>query len=99
MLALKLHPLKNNSDSNAYEKFSLISEAYEVLVDPSKRAVYDQFGEEGLKTGIPHGSIEAGAWTKGFTYHGNPDKTFINFFGSDNPFQGNYNLLTIFSNI
>lgn len=53
-----------------------------------KRAVYDQFGEEGLKNGVPEGSGETGAWTKGYTFHGNPDKVFRDFFGGDNPFQG-----------
>ena len=53
-----------------------------------KRAVYDQFGEEGLKNGVPSGSGEAGAWTNGYTFHGNPEKVFRDFFGGDNPFQG-----------
>ena len=53
-----------------------------------KRAVYDQFGEEGLKNGVPEGSGEAGAWTGGYTFHGCSDKVFRDFFGGDNPFQG-----------
>lgn len=53
-----------------------------------KRAVYDQFGEEGLKRGVPVGSGEAGAWTYGYTFHGNAEKVFRDFFGGDNPFQG-----------
>ncbi len=53
-----------------------------------KRAVYDQFGEEGLKNGVPSGTIESGAWTSGYTFHGNADKVFRDFFGGDNPFQG-----------
>lgn len=54
-----------------------------------KRAVYDQFGEEGLKNGVPSGTVETGAWTQGYTFHGNADKVFRDFFGGDNPFQGN----------
>ena len=58
-------------------------------VSAPKRAVYDQFGEEGLKNGVPEGSGEAGAWTQGYTFHGSAEKVFRDFFGGDNPFQGN----------
>ena len=50
--------------------------------------MYDQFGEEGLKNGVPAGTNESGAWTSGYTFHGNPDKVFRDFFGGDNPYQG-----------
>ena len=53
-----------------------------------KRATYDQFGEEGLKNGVPVGSGQSGAWTEGYTFHGNDIKVFRDFFGGDNPFQG-----------
>jgi len=53
-LALKWHPDRNPNNKEAAEKqFKAISEAYEVLIDKNKRAVYDQFGEEGLKNGAP----------------------------------------------
>ncbi|KAF8043346.1 hypothetical protein BT93_A1631 [Corymbia citriodora subsp. variegata] len=53
-LAMKWHPDKNpNSKKEAVAKFKQISEAYEVLSDPQKRAVYDQYGEEGLKGQVP----------------------------------------------
>ena len=58
-----------------------------------KRATFDQFGEEGLKNGVPTGSIESGAWTHGYTFHGNADKVFRDYFGGDNPFQGKYNIV------
>ena len=57
-------------------------------ISARKRAVYDQFGEEGLRSGVPHGTIDSGAWTQGYTFHGNADKVFRDFFGGDNPFQG-----------
>ncbi|KAB8100581.1 hypothetical protein EE612_031147 [Oryza sativa] len=53
-LAMKWHPDKNpNNKKEAENKFKQISEAYEVLSDPQKRAVYDQYGEEGLKGQVP----------------------------------------------
>jgi len=53
-MALKWHPDRNAGSEAATKKFKEISEAFEVLSDKNKRAVYDQFGEEGLKgTGGP----------------------------------------------
>lgn len=51
-----------------------------------KKATYDKFGEEGLKGGIPPEVGSSGAWSSKYVYHGNPDKTFKKFFGTDNPF-------------
>lgn len=69
----------------AHEQFLRIAEAYDVLSDKSKRAMYDQFGEEGLKAGVPH-SGKNGAWSSGYSYHGDAQKTFQQFFGTTNPF-------------
>nr|XP_033804557.1 dnaJ homolog subfamily B member 13 [Geotrypetes seraphini] len=90
-LALKFHPFKNK-EPEAQHKFKKIAEAYDVLSDPRKKAVYDKFGEEGLKGGIPDSFGGEGAWTSGYTYHGNADKTFREFFGGDNPFADFYNV-------
>jgi len=50
--ALKWHPDRNpNNKEEATKKFKELAEAYEVLSDKNKRAIYDQFGEEGLKGG------------------------------------------------
>lgn len=45
-MALKFHPDKN-SEADAEDKFKEIAEAYEILTDPKKRIIYDQYGEEG----------------------------------------------------
>lgn len=50
-LAMQYHPDRNGGDTEAEARFKEITEAYEVLRDPEKRAVYDRYGEAGLKRG------------------------------------------------
>lgn len=46
--ALRYHPDRNPGDKQAEESFKEAAEAYSVLSDPQKRAVYDRYGHEGL---------------------------------------------------
>ncbi|KAH9301916.1 hypothetical protein KI387_013499 [Taxus chinensis] len=99
-LAMKWHPDKNpNNKKEAEAKFKQISEAYEVLSDPQKRTIYDQYGEEGLK-GVP--PPDAGGSASSY-YNGgaggsgpnvfrfnprNAEDIFAEFFGGSSPFGG-----------
>src|ERR1039457_2275926 len=50
-LAMQYHPDKNAGSKESEERFKEISEAYDVLRDPQKRAAYDRYGEAGLRGG------------------------------------------------
>src|SRR5579862_9653452 len=61
-LAMKYHPDRNPGDHEAEEKFKEAKEAYEVLSESQKRALYDQYGHAGVEA-----SRNASAGASGFT--------------------------------
>ncbi len=87
-MALKWHPSKHNDDDFSNDKFSNIHEAYMVLSNPKLRAIYDQYGENGLKNGI---STNSNGTFDGWIFNDDPYDLFINFFGTNNPFDEIYN--------
>ncbi|HET9094991.1 MAG TPA: molecular chaperone DnaJ, partial [Solirubrobacteraceae bacterium] len=50
-LARELHPDVNRDDPEAEAKFKEAAEAYEVLSDSDRRATYDRYGHDGLRSG------------------------------------------------
>lgn len=78
-LALKHHPDRNiDKQEEAEKKFKEIGEAFQVLTDPEKRQIYDQYGEEGLKGGIPGSAGGAGGVHFDFR---DAEDIFAQFFG------------------
>jgi molecular chaperone DnaJ len=71
-LARELHPDVNSSDPQAEEKFKEAAEAYEVLSDSGRRATYDRYGHEGLRSG---------GYAPNFDSFGSVSDIFNAFFG------------------
>lgn len=84
-MAVKWHPDRNaDNREEATARFDEIAEAYEVLSDAQRRGVYDQYGEDGLKRGVPAGEGLPGF--AGYTYSGDADALFVAMFGGESPF-------------
>ncbi|WP_022851647.1 molecular chaperone DnaJ [Limisalsivibrio acetivorans] len=60
-LAMQYHPDRNPGDEEAENKFREMSEAYEVLSDPQKRAQFDQYGRVFDNNGFGGGGGASGA--------------------------------------
>ena len=78
-LARELHPDVNRHDPQAEEKFKEAAEAYEILSDAERRATYDRYGHEGLRSGGYSSNVE------GF---GSVADIFEAFFGGGGGFGG-----------
>ncbi len=78
-LARELHPDVNAHDPQAEEKFKEAAEAYEILSDPQRRATYDRYGHEGLRSG---------GYAPNFDAFSSIGDLFDAFFGGANPFGG-----------
>ena len=60
-LAMKYHPDRNPDDKEAEERFKEAKEAYEVLTDAQRRAIYDQHGHDGIDAARQGGGGGGGA--------------------------------------
>lgn len=72
-LARKYHPDVNPGDKTSEQKFKDIGEVYDVLSDPKKRELYDQYGAAAFEQGFgsqqsqPRGGPGAGSGRRGYT--------------------------------
>jgi DnaJ-class molecular chaperone len=81
-LARKHHPDVNPGDKTSEKKFKEVQQAYDVLSDPEKRAMYDRYGTaafEGMAAAGPRTS--ASEWTARFGEPGFETIDFSEFFG------------------
>jgi molecular chaperone DnaJ len=81
-MAMKLHPDRNPGDRAAEDKFKEAAEAYEILNDSEKRALYDRYGHDGIRSG-GRGGFEGGDFDLSDAL-----RTFMEGFGGFGDFFG-----------
>ncbi len=81
-LARKFHPDVNPGDKSAEKSFKEVQQAYDVLSDQEKRAMYDRYGAAGFEgMGAAGPRASASEWSARFGDGGQQNVDFSEFFG------------------
>ncbi|CAL4319286.1 molecular chaperone DnaJ [Buchnera aphidicola] len=77
-LAMKYHPDRNQGNKQSEKKFKEIKEAYEILIDPKKRSIYDQHGHSAFDQG---GFSNQSSFDQSFSHNSDFGDIFGDVFG------------------
>lgn len=100
-LSRDIHPDKADkaNRAEAQKRFEVATQAFDTIVDPDKRAIYDNFGNEIIKTAIEYQlSIEAGLIKEaGDWYTDVPEIVNLNFKNVDKTIAGKATFILFYS--